>query len=175
MPVLPINIKEEGRERLGVALLLLNMLAVLVGAIIILFGMYIEYYVDSELSILVDYTPDPIGKILYACGGIAIVTHLITAKIGYDSGYFKTRQRFQVFLVMNVLFVGGISVVMMVLAVIVFLMQFYTDYQLEDSFKASMLEYKVNKLINMQGIYLPSGDVIVIIPCIFIWGTINYR
>lgn len=158
MAVCSIRISERGRNGLGYALAIANILAVLLSTLIILIGVYINVWVDSKMKNLADFSGDPVSVVLICTGCINVFFHPVVGKVGYDTGFRKTRHRFQVFLLLFILILGIISLVNMAIALYVFLAKMGVYGVIERSLVASLHAYKVTVpelyTINYYVVYL---------------------
>lgn len=115
MAVLPVNIGRNGRRRLGGALSLLNLLVAIGGVLMTLPGLFIMFFVDRQMSALDGYKIGPLSTLLIVSGAIVLFNHLLGAKICYDCGFDRKRNRFmlislKIFIVANIILMSYILV-----------------------------------------------------------------
>ncbi|XP_065322559.1 peripherin-2-like [Gordionus sp. m RMFG-2023] len=100
MPLLPMNLDENQRIKLGLILCYLNIFLTLVGLALLSLSLYLKYTIEDKFVLISHYDNDSVVWMLIALSIFWITLHGLGSKMVYDCRSFHTRQRSQYFLML---------------------------------------------------------------------------
>lgn len=98
MAVLAIRIGDQGRNCLGITLLLLNLSNVMMDVIIMGVGIYLKTTFEQQRDMMPDFHYKKHTNLIIYSGVSLAIFHLIGSKVCYDCGNSKTRNRIERFM-----------------------------------------------------------------------------
>ncbi|XP_037091123.1 photoreceptor outer segment membrane glycoprotein 2-like [Pollicipes pollicipes] len=94
MPVCQIPLRERSRGTLGIALMTVNCIIAGMAHVVLFLGIYIRVELGGKAQLLKNYNPDVLFHMMLSISATLIIFHAPGAKICYDCGNWKTRDRF---------------------------------------------------------------------------------
>ena len=142
--VVAIKVSQNTREKLGLVILIVCTLLACCGIFVIGLAIYMQIHINNELILLESFNSGMLPHFLISVGTLMILLNVISAKIGYDSGFSNTSEKFRMALVPLLVILALFSIVVMSAGIVCLTHRATIEEALHDGLKDAMKRYKDN-------------------------------